>query len=263
MMNVNSRSLTALIADDEPVLRFHLNRLLGELAPTLDIVAMAADGDEALALIREIKPDVVFLDIKMPGKSGLEVAAVMQKEGLSSQCAVVFLTAYDQYAVEAFEREAIDYLLKPVDEERLQKTLLRIEAQRAAPATAMVDLDKLQHMLQGNIQRSTPYLQWITAQRGEDIHVIAVEQVLQFKAEDKYTTVVTADGEYLIRRSLKQLEDELSPDHFWRVHRNTIVQVAAIDRVSRSLAGQYRLLLRHCTEPVAISRRLADRFKQM
>lgn len=262
-MNDNGRPLTAVIADDEPILRFHLNRLLGELAPSLDVIAMAADGDEALALVRTAKPDMVFLDIKMPGKSGLEVAAAMQKEGLTAQCAVVFLTAYDQYAVEAFEREAIDYLLKPVDEKRLQKTLARIEAQSVATQSSELDLFTLQQLLQASAFKPVQSLQWINAQRGDDIHVIAVEQVLQFKAEDKYTTVVTAEGDYLIRRSLKQLEEELSPDQFWRVHRNTIVQVAAIDRVSRSLAGQYSVHLKCSRHTVAVSRRFAERFKQM
>lgn len=262
-MNNSSTALTALIADDEPILRFHLNRLLGELAPALDIVAMAADGDEALALVRTAKPDIVFLDIKMPGLSGLEVAATMQNEGLTRQSAVVFLTAYDQYAVEAFEREAVDYLLKPVDENRLQKTLARIESKRAAVSPLNVDMHKLQQLMQISAHAPVQTLQWINAQRGEDIHVIAVEQVLQFKAEDKYTTVVTAQGDYLIRRSLKQLEEELSPNQFWRVHRNTIVQVAAIERVSRSLTGQYSAHLKHCQHPVAVSRRFAERFKQM
>ncbi|WLD58882.1 LytTR family DNA-binding domain-containing protein [Salinispirillum sp. LH 10-3-1] len=259
----NPLPMTAVIADDEPILRFHLNRLLGELAPNLDIVAMAADGDEALALVRTAKPDVVFLDIKMPGKSGLEVAAVLQKEGLTAQCAIVFLTAYDQYAVEAFEREAVDYLLKPVDEKRLQQTLIRVESRRLAPKAVDVDLLKLQQLLQASTPMPVQHLQWINAQRGDDIHVVAVEQVLQFKAEDKYTTVVTAQGEYLIRRSLKQLEEELSPDQFWRVHRNTIVQVSAIERVSRSLTGQYSAHLKQCAQPVAVSRRFAERFKQM
>lgn len=263
VMNNNSVAMTALIADDEPILRFHLNRLLGELAPALDIVAMAADGDEALAMVRTAKPDIVFLDIKMPGKSGLEVAAEMQKEGLTAGCAIVFLTAFDQFAVEAFEREAVDYLLKPVDENRLQKTLARIESQRVIASSSTLDLHKLEQLLQANSHPPIQYLRWINAQRGDDIHVVPIEQVLQFKAEDKYTTVVTAEGEYLIRRSLKQLEEELSPDQFWRVHRNTIVQVAAIERVSRSLTGQYSAHLKQCAHPVAVSRRFAERFKQM
>lgn len=255
--------LTAIIADDEPVLRFHLNKLLGDLAPTMDIVGMASNGEDALALVRTQQPDVVFLDIKMPGLSGLDVAATMQREGLSTQCSVVFLTAYDQYAVAAFEREAVDYLLKPVDEQRLEKTLDRLSGRAAGKSPATLDITTLETLLRRHVSNDEQPLRWINAQRGDDIHVISVDDVLLFKAEDKYTTVVTGQGEYLIRRSLKQLEESLSADQFWRVHRNTLVRVAAIERVSRSLTGQCRIELKQAAGSVPVSRRFADRFKQM
>lgn len=252
---------TALIADDEPVLRFHLQKLLAELAPRLDVIATAANGDEALALVRETRPDVVFLDIKMPGKTGLEVALAMQQEGLTEDVAIVFLTAYDQYAVTAFEREAVDYLLKPVEASRLTNTLVRLSKRAAAEQDEGFNLQALKTLL--NDDAAASRLRWINAQRGEDIHVLAVDDVLMFRAEDKYTTVFTPQGEFLIRRSLKQLEDELDQEQFWRIHRSTLVQVSAIEKVHRSITGQYRLHVKGVQAPVAISRRFAERFKQM
>lgn len=254
--------LTALIADDEPVLRYHLNRILSDLWSDLDIVAMAATGEEAWQLIDTVRPQVVFLDIKMPGLTGLEVAERMQQAGLTRDCAVVFLTAYDEYAVEAFEREAVDYLLKPIDETRLERTRDRILQRLERPATAQVDLADLKRLLSAGEAGNGP-LRWLNAHRGEDIYVIDVESVLYFLAEDKYTTVVTADGEYLIRKSLKQLEAELDNQQFWRIHRSTLVQVACIDRVERTFSGQLKVHMKSGRNPLIVSRRFSDRFKQM
>lgn len=254
--------LTALIADDEPVLRYHLNRILSDLWSDLNIVAMAATGEEAWQLIDTVRPQVVFLDIRMPGLTGLEVAERMQQAGLTRDCAIVFLTAYDDYAVEAFEREAIDYLLKPIDESRLERTRDRILKRLERPETAQVDLADLRRLLSGSGDGSGS-LRWLNVQRGDDIYVIDIESVLYFLAEDKYTTVVTPEGEYLIRKSLKQLEAELDEQQFWRIHRSTLVQVARIDRVERTFSGQLKVHIKGVRHPLSVSRRFSDRFKQM
>lgn len=256
-----THDLTAIIADDEPILRYHLKQMLGDLWSELDITAMAATGDEAWQLIETVRPKVVFLDIKMPGLTGLDVAERMQQAGLTRDCAVVFLTAYDEYAVQAFEREAIDYLLKPVDEKRLEQTRDRILQRLERPAPSQVDLADLKRLL-GRGTSGEP-LRWLNVQRGEDIHVIDVASVLYFLAEDKYTTVVTDEGEYLLRKSLKQLETELDGQAFWRIHRSTLVQVGRIDRVERSFSGQLKVHMRGVSKPLGVSRRFADRFKTM
>jgi DNA-binding LytR/AlgR family response regulator len=254
--------LTALIADDEPVLRYHLNQMLSDMWSDLNIVAMAATGDEAWQLIETVRPQVVFLDIKMPGMTGLEVAERMQLAGLTRDCAVVFLTAYDEYAVNAFEREAVDYLLKPIDDARLERTRDRILVRFEQPVSAQVDLTELKQLLSAPGSDNGP-LRWLNAQRGDDIYVIDVDSVLYFSAEDKYTTVVTGEGEYLIRKSLKQLETELNGQQFWRIHRSTLVQVARIERVERTFSGHLRVHLKGGRKSLSVSRRFSDRFKQM
>lgn len=252
--------LTVLIADDEPLLRFHLHKMLQSLWPEVDTFIMAANGDEAWTEIEARRPQVVFLDIKMPGLSGVEVAARMQAEGLTRDCALVFLTAYDEYAVEAFQREALDYVLKPVDEMRLTQTVERLRDRLDKPDPMVADLTELSQWMRS---ARSDWLKWINAQRGEDIHVIDVDSVLLFRAEDKYTTVVSDSGDYLIRKSLKQLEAELDPNRFWRVHRSVIVRVDAISRVGRDLAGGQKVHLRGLQKPLPVSRRFAERFKQM
>lgn len=252
--------LTVLIADDEPLLRFHLQKMLESLWPEVDAFIAAANGDEAWTEIQARRPQAVFLDIKMPGMTGVEVAARMQQDGLTADCALVFLTAYDEYAVEAFRREALDYVLKPVDEARLTQTVERLKDRLHESEPVVADLTELNQWVRA---AQADFLKWINAQRGEDIHVIDVASVLLFRAEDKYTTVVTDSGEYLIRRSLKQLEEELDPREFWRVHRSVIVRVGAINRVSRDLAGGLKVHLQGLKKPLPVSRRFADRFKQM
>ncbi|PTY38593.1 hypothetical protein BGP77_10425 [Saccharospirillum sp. MSK14-1] len=254
-----SQGLTAVIADDEPVLREHLKQLLTQQWPELTIVAMAGDGDEAWRLIDLHRPDVVFLDIRMPGRNGLDVAESMQQAGLTQNTALVFLTAYDQYAVEAFEREALDYLLKPVEPVRLDRTRERILAHQEPAADTSLDVTQLRQLIEAV---GRPPLRWLNVQRGQDIRVVDVADVLCFRAEDKYTTVVTAAGESLIRKSLRQLEEELDTQQFWRIHRSTLVQVAHIDRVEKTLTGRLKVHLKGGrTEEV--SRRFADRFRQM
>lgn len=258
--------ITCLLADDEPILRFHLQRQLEELWPELDSIITAANGDEAWALIQESQPQVVFLDIKMPGASGLEVAHRMQASGLTKNCQVVFLTAYDQHALEAFEREALDYLLKPLDEKRLEKTLDRLRRNLEERQPQLASLQHLEELLNTRNQLAKTaaprYLKWIKALQSDSIHVLDVEQILAFQAEDKYTTLITAEGDFLIRTSLKQLEQELDPDLFWRIHRSTLVQVSQIARVSRSFTGQLEVQVEGIKKPLAVSRRFADQFKQ-
>ncbi|MBE0506532.1 MAG: response regulator transcription factor [Marinospirillum sp.] len=264
--------LTCLLADDEPVLRYHLQKQLEDLWPELDEIISAANGDEAWTLIQELRPQVVFLDIRMPGLNGLEVAAKMQQAGLTANCRVVFLTAYDQYALEAFEREAMDYLLKPVDEKRLLKCINRLQQQLQQTRPQLVDLQQLQqllHPMDNNLSGTTltttatrSPLKWLNALKGEDIHVIDIDRVLVFQAEDKYTRIITTDGDYLIRTSLKQLEQQLNPDQFRRIHRSSLIQLSAIEKITRSLTGQWLVTLRGIQKPLQISRRFADQFKQ-
>lgn len=201
----------------------------------------------------------------MPGCSGLEVAARAQRAGLTGQCAIVFLTAYDEYAVQAFEVEALDYLLKPIDERRLQQARDRLVRRWQDTGTqSTADQDTLQRVLSRlEASESQQAMNWLTVSRGESVYVIAVRDVLYFRAEDKYTTVVTADGHYLIRKSLRQLEEVLPADEFWRIHRSTLVQAAAIERVEKLLTGQLRVHLRDCTRTLPVSRRFSDRFRPM
>lgn len=253
--------LTCLLADDEPVLRYNLHQRLESLWPELDQIHLASDGAEAWTKIQAIRPSVVFLDINMPAMTGLEVALNMQQAGLTRDCALVFLTAYDEFAVQAFEREAIDYLLKPVDDRRLQQTIERIKQRQLEPGLA--DLGQLRELLQQSSREVAPrWLNWFNVQQGEEILMISVDEVLAFRAEDKYTTLVTEGGEYLIRTPLKQLENQLDPERFWRIHRSSIVQVRMIEKISRTLTGQLNVKLKGSRKSLAVSRRFAERFRQ-
>ncbi len=248
-------SLSLLIADDEPPLRDWLKRLLVEVAPDARIVAEAGDGDTALARMDELRPDAAFLDIRMPGLSGLEVAA-----RAVAPCRVVFVTAYDEFAVQAFEQAAVDYLLKPVTAERLAVTMDRIG--NVPPATARTDLlrELLQH-LEGAPKPQA--LRWLRVGSPDAVQLIDVNEVDRFEATDKYTTVHVGDREWLIRTPLKKLERQLAPDRFWRVHRGTLLRVAAIKHVQRDLMGRLWAEL-HCGgKPIAVSRRYAHLFRQM
>jgi DNA-binding LytR/AlgR family response regulator len=254
------KEITALIADDEEELRRHLIRLLNELWPELVIAGESENGPETLRLFDSLSPDIVFLDINMPGFSGLEVA-----KQISGQCTIVFITAYDQYALEAFERQALDYILKPVQKERLAASLERCKKKFTSTPPEPQDLGPLLLLLEKKLgrEKTSPFLQWIRAQHRDSIRLIPVEDVLLFKAEDKYTLVITAKNESLIRKTIKELEDELDPDKFWKIHRGTIVNVSSILKISRSLTGRYVIRLDGYEEPLMVSRSFSHLFKQM
>ncbi len=245
----------AIIADDEAPLREHLQRQLAHCWPQLRIVGVAENGIAALRMIEVEAPELAFLDIKMPGLTGLEVAARMPPA-----CRVVFITAYDHYAVQAFENAALDYLLKPVTQERLAKSVARLQAQLSA---APVDMGALLVKLKNALETRPSFLQWLKAARGEDVQLLSIDDVDYFQAADKYTSVFTREHEWIIRTPLKELEDQLDPDKFWRIHRNAIVRVAAITRITRDFQGRYLLELREHTETLSVSRAYAQRFKQM
>ena len=251
---------TAIIADDEALLREHLKSVLATLWPELQIVGVAGNGAEALALIRERQPDVAFLDIKMPLLSGLQVAASC---GDSSH--VVFVTAYDEYAVEAFERAAVDYLLKPVEPARLAETVVRLQkriANRQGSATEWARVAQLLAPDQAD-RPAAGYLSWLRASRQDATYLIPADDVCYFKAEDKYTTVVTRDEKFLIRKSVTALEAELDPEKFWRVHRSLIVNLASIAVARKTLNGGCTLQLKDRDEVLPVSRQYAHRFRQM
>jgi DNA-binding LytR/AlgR family response regulator len=251
---MQEHAILGLIADDEQNLAEYLRQRLAVLWPELRLLPIARNGLEAAQSMRDHEPDVAFLDIKMPGLTGLEVA------NAAGVCHCVFVTAYDDYAVEAFERDAIDYLLKPFTDERLAKAVgkLRERLEQQIPASASV-FDKLRQSL----GQSDGRLSWIRAGQGNEVKLIAVDDVCYFHAADKYTTVVTANGEYLIRTSLKELIEQLDPQQFWQVHRATLVNVREINEASRDFTGRVELTLKCRPEKVAVSRAYAHLFKQM
>jgi DNA-binding LytR/AlgR family response regulator len=251
----------AVIADDEKELRIYLKRMLAELWPELEICGEAANGKETLKLIDDSAPHIAFLDIKMPGLSGLDVA-----KKIAGTCRIVFITAFDQYAVEAFEREAVDYLVKPVTKERLLQTINRLKKQLQLSPEPPADFAEMITKLLVNVQgkgHEGRYLQWIKTQHKENIRLISVEEVEYFQAGDKYTLVITAEGEALIKKSIKELIQELDPQKFWQIHRGIIVNVSRIETVGRSLTGRGILKLKNRTDALTVSRQYLHLFKQM
>jgi len=245
-------SVRLIIADDEPPLRAWLRRLLAEVAPDAEVIAEAADGDTALREIERLNPHAALLDIRMPGLSGLEVAARIRHP-----CRVVFITAYDEFAVQAFEQAAVDYLLKPVSAKRLAKTMARLTE---APPSNQGDL--VQRLIERLEQRPAP-LRWLRVGDGDAVRLIDVDEVDRFEAADKYTLVFAGERQWLMRIALKELERQLDSEAFWRVHRGTLVRVAAIRQVRRDLMGRLWLDLHAGGAPVAVSRSHAERFRQM
>ena len=259
----DARRITAIIADDEPRLAHYLRDKLAALWPELVVAGIAANGPEARALIESEAPDIAFLDIRMPGLTGLEVA-----QSAPQETHVVFVTAYDQYAIAAFERAAADYLLKPVGDERLAQTIERLRKRLEAP-TPPPDLAATLATLRGLLPQlggaaNGERLAWIRASAvNGQVRLIAVDDVCYFQSNDKYTSVFTADGEALIRTPLRELLDQLDPARFWQVHRGTVVNVAQVAATHRDVAGRVTLTLKARPESVAVSRAFSHRFKQM
>lgn len=249
-----------IIADDEEQLRVHLKSQLLRLWPELVICGEATNGIEAWELIQNARPDIAFLDIRMPGLSGIEVA-----RRVAGTCHVVFITAYDEYAVKAFEHEALDYILKPITQNRLNKTIQRLQKRMTRTSLQEAGIaDTLERVLSSLEARgSNDYLRWAKVQHGDGVRIIPVEEVCYFKASDKYTTVMTKTGESLIRKSIKSLEKELDPNQFWRIHRGTIVNVNQIAKVSRSLSGRSIIKLKDLPETIMVSRTYTHLFRQM
>lgn len=251
---------TCVIAEDEDILRKALADLLAECWPELDILVEAEDGEVALDAIVEHKPDVAFLDIRMPGLTGMEVASV--SAGLSPATQVVFVTAYDQFAVDAFEKGAVDYLLKPITRERLMATIDRLKSRLGASADPEA-LVKLAHLLGTLPGVRKPPLTWLAASKGSETQLLMVEDVAYFRADNKYTVAMTAEGELLLRKPLRELIVELDPQFFKQVHRSTIVNLKAIASVSRDETGKGLLKLKTRPERLTVSQPYMTLFRAM
>lgn len=253
--------LKCVVAEDEALLRAELAALLGEVAPELAIAAACEDGAAALEEIERHQPDVAFLDIRMPGLSGLEVAAALADTSPRTQ--VVFVTAYEQHALDAFERGAVDYLLKPVTRERLAATLGRVRARAGQGAPDPGLLATLLRQIGAAAPAKAPPLAWLTASRGNETRLIMVEDVVYFQSDAKYTVVMTADGEALLRTTLRELLTVLDPSIFRQVHRSTIVNMRAIALVSRDEAGRGQIRLKNRPETLVVSQAFMALFRNM
>jgi DNA-binding LytR/AlgR family response regulator len=248
---------TAIVAEDEPMLADELIESLAALWPQLQVVARAVDGVAALHALDEYAPTIAFLDIHMPRLSGLDVA-----RQISGRCHVAFITAFDQHALEAFEAGALDYVLKPITVARLLTTVQRLKARIAeTPPDLAQLLDRIGPRL--NRPAGTAYLQWINASRGAAVRLITVDEILYFRADSKYTVVATADSEALIKKSIKELVEELDPTMFWQVHRSSVVNVHAIDSVVRDGRGNMTLRLKGRTETLPVAEHYHYLFRQM
>jgi DNA-binding LytR/AlgR family response regulator len=245
---------TAILAEDELVLRGELRQHLSNLWPELRIVAEAANGLEAIRLFERERPELMFLDIQMPGLTGIDVAQHVQ-----GRCHVVFVTAYDAYAVSAFDAGALDYVLKPIEMSRLATSVARIKQRIDTTPPQLENL--LRQLVRGAVPRE--YLRWINASVGRNLRVITVDEVLYFQADARYTRVVTADIEALIRKPLKDLQDELDPATFWPIHRSTIVNANAISGVTRDLRGRVLVRIKQRDDKLVVSDAHAHLFRQM
>ena len=273
---------TALIAEDEPLLAAALQAELARLWPELQVLASVGDGHSALAQALALQPDVLFFDVRMPGLSGLDAAAALADAwdtttpGAKPFPALVFVTAYDQYAVQAFEAQAVDYLLKPVQPERLKKTIQKLQQSLASKRSAATDfeatLTQLRSLLAMPSSASSPpsppnppapWLQHIQASVGSAIHLVPLPEVLYLEAADKYVRVLTAKREYLIRTPLKELLPQIDPARFWQIHRGTVVNHHCVESALRDDQGRLSLSLRGRPERLAVSRLFAHQFKAM
>jgi DNA-binding LytR/AlgR family response regulator len=250
---------TAVIADDERLMREQIIARLKDAWPELVIVGEASNGREAVALAQRHEPDIVFLDISMPGMDGIQAA-----QALAGRAHVVFVTAHDQYAISAFEQGAVDYLLKPAEAERVARTCERLRARLEQEPDPMNDLlaQLAQRLGPGGV-KPREYLRWVQASVGSNIRMIPTSDILFFRAEDKYTRVQTRSFEALIRKPIKELIDELDPDEFWQIHRATVVRVDAIEQVSRNFRGNQVVHVKGSDIKLEVSRTFNHRFKQM
>lgn len=273
---------TALIAEDEPLLAAALQAELARLWPELQVLASVGDGHSALAQALALQPDVLFFDVRMPGLSGLDAAAALADAwdtttpGAKPFPALVFVTAYDQYAVQAFEAQAVDYLLKPVQPERLMKTIQKLQQSLASKRSAATDFEATMSQLRSLLPMPSsassppsppnppaPWLQHIQASVGSAIHLVPLPEVLYLEAADKYVRVLTAKREYLIRTPLKELLPQIDPARFWQIHRGTVVNHHCVELALRDDQGRLSLSLRGRPERLAVSRLFAHQFKAM
>ena len=255
---MSSSGPTAIIADDEDLPRAELARMLTAAWPALQVLAECEHGPAAVQAIEALHPDIAFLDIRMPGASGLEVA-----RAASGRCHIVFTTAYDGHAVEAFEAGAADYLLKPVNAQRLAQTVARLQ-ERLAARGAAPDLEALLAQLRQRLPSpEAARLRWISASVGDTIKMFGIDEVLFFQSDEKYTRVVTATDEAHVRKPLKEIAAGLDPDAFWQVHRGVIVRASAVARAQRDDAGRVTLHLKQHRETLAVSQAYAWRFRPM
>lgn len=253
------KQVKAIIADREEWLS-DIESLLAETWPDLVICGRARNGSEALELIEDHKPDLAFLEVRIPGICGMRVARMV-----AESCRVVFITTHDHYAVNAFESGAVDYLVKPIDRGRLQKTIERLKKLLATPSYPPPHLSHIVEKIIAELPhpKAQEYLNWIHVHKGDGVRLVPVEEVCYFKSRDKYTLMVTKKSESLIKKPVKELADELDPNKFWRIHRGAIVNVAQIDRVSRSSTGRGTVRLKDRPEILTVSRPYLHIFKQM
>lgn len=249
--------MRALIADDEPHLALYLRDQLLALWPDLQVVHVARNGIDAAARIAELEPDIAFLDIQMPGLTGLEVA-----QGIEGATRVVFVTAYDAFALQAFEHAALDYLLKPVTAERLARTVTRLRSVPPQPPASAAMAQALQQLAPAP-GPARPRLRYILASRGERAHHLDVAQVRFFHADDKYTVVASVDGEFLIRTPIIDLAAQLDPEQFWQVHRSTLINLAWLDGTRRDEASRLFLRMRGHAGELPVSRAFVHLFRAM
>ena len=263
-MHTDVRPVRALIADDERLLREQLQARLAESWPELQICGIARDGLEAVRMADELRPDVVFLDIRMPGLTGIEAAQdIFALEGWCGE--LVFVTAYDEYAVTAFEHGAVDYLLKPVERTRLDKTVIRLRERltqstpASSPDALLQTLAQLQQRL--NADRAAPLLRWLQCSVGSTTRLINVSEVLFFRSDEKYTRVQLPDQEAFVRTPIRELVTQLDPQQFWQIHRATIVAVSAIAAVQRDDLGRQKVSLKQRLEVLEVSRSFSHVFR--
>jgi len=254
-------SVRAILADDERLMREQLRARLAEVWPELDIVGEAKNGQEAVDLVRQLGPQLAFLDIRMPGLTGVEAA-----REIGSACHIVFVTAYGEFAIEAFEQGAVDYVLKPAESARLEVTVRRLKQRLQAPPPDLgVLLDELTRKLDAvaSGQRSESRLQWIQATVGQQLRMIPVGEILFFVSDEKYTRVQTESYEALIRVPIRELIEQLDPSQFWQIHRSTIVNVHALAGVVRDLRGRQLVTFKNHPEKLEVSRTFTHLFRQM